>query len=144
LGKWYKKSFKMRRKKTIGELPEGWYETIVSLGSQGKTQLSIHKALGISQSLFERFRDEEPEFKQAVKEFRMESSLFWTDLARAYALGDPDVINQFSNFNALKYNILNRPHIGWTDKQVVEQETVVTVSESATDLFHKMMNADKK
>ena len=82
----------MRRKKTIGELPEGWYETIVSLGSQGKTQLSIHKALGISQSLFERFREEEPEFKQAVKEFRMESSLFWTDLARAYALGDPDVI----------------------------------------------------
>jgi hypothetical protein len=134
----------MPRKITIEELPEGWYETIVSLGSQGKTQLSIHKALGISQSLFERLRDEEPEFKQAVKEFRMESSLFWTDLARAYALGDPDVINQFSNFNALKYNILNRPHIGWTDKQVVEQETVVTVSDTATDLFQKMMNADKK
>lgn len=130
-----------RKKIELSELPENWYDIIVDLGKEGKTQVHIRKALGISQHVFDRFNKEEPKFTEAILDFRMESSIYWTDLAQDFAKGDN--INALSNANVLKYNILNRSYIGWNDKQVVEQETTVKADQSATDLFKSMLDEAK-
>ena len=128
-------------RKELSSLRKDWREVMVRLGTEGKTQLHIRKELGIGQHIFDRFNKEEAEFQEALAEFRLESSIYWTDLAQDFATGDR--INALSNANVLKYNILNRSYIGWHDKQVVEQETTVKADESATDLFKAMLDSAK-
>ena len=126
------------KRKTSKSFPEGWQEEIIRLGREGRAQHHIYKLLGISQHTFERICRDEPEVMKVFEQFRMESAIFWTDLARDHAVGDQKAL---ANANVLKYNILNRPYIGWHDKQVVEQETTVKADQSATDLFMSMISA---
>jgi len=131
-------------KKMISDLPEGWKEAMIACGMKGKTQRYLQKrVLHIDQKTFDRMRKDEPEFEQAVQEFRAEAAIYWEELAEAYARGDEGVINQFSNFNALKYNIKNRPYVGWHDKEVVESETTIKADDSATKLFAQILEQTK-
>lgn len=136
------KERKSTEKMTHEHLVDDWKEIMISLGSEGKTQVHVQKALGISQPTFDRMAKEDAKFKEAVREFRQESAIYWTDLAQDFATGKN--ITPLANANVLKYNILNRSYIGWNDKQVVEQETTVKADKSATDLFKSMLESTKE
>ena len=135
----------MGKKIELSDLPKGWKEAMIECGKKGKTQRYLQqRVLKIDQKTFDRLHKEDDEFKKVVREFRAEAAIYWEELAEAYARGDEDVINQFSNFNALKYNIKNRSYIGWHDKEVVESETTLKADESATKLFADIINSSKQ
>jgi len=129
------------KKKTSASFPEGWQETIKQIGAEGKTKHHIEKFLGISQHTLERIVREEPIVAEAIRQYELESSIFWTDLARDFAKGEN--ITALANANVLKYNIKNRPYIGFTDVQEVQQTTTVNAEQSAVDIFAKVMGGIK-
>lgn len=107
-----KKTNRGRPKKQLDDLPKGWKEKMLSLASEGASHVEIQvEALGcISNDLWYRLIDEEPEFSETVKRCDKLCESWWAKLGRQGANGSADI-----NPTTWIFNMKNR--FGWRDKQ---------------------------
>lgn len=108
-----------RPKSTI-DLPDGWYNDVLELYSEGASDVEIKayiysKRKTFSNDLWERWLQEEPEFSETIKQGRMLSESWWAKTGRK------NLNNKEFSYTGWYMNMKNR--FGWKDKQEVDQKT---------------------
>lgn len=108
---------KAGRPKAELDLPEGWQDEIISLYSEGASDVEV-KALiigwrgSISNDLWERWMQEEKDFSETIKIGKALSAAWWERVGRKQ-LG-----NKEFSYTGWYMNMKNR--FGWADKQVID------------------------
>ena len=106
-----------RPKRTL-DLPKGWEQEVLMLYKKGASDVEI-KALiynttgSFSNSLWERWMEEEPEFSETIKMGRLLSQSWWASKGRC------NLGNKEFSYTGWYMNMKNR--FGWRDKQEIEQ-----------------------
>lgn len=111
-----------RPKEDLSELPNGWYNDILEVyrngGSDVEVKALIYEWRGrFSNSLWDRWLEEEPEFSKTIKMGRMLSEAWWTKNGRT------NLQNKDFNYTGWYMNMKNR--FGWSDKQETKNEVTV-------------------
>jgi hypothetical protein len=105
------------RPKAIFDLPENWYNEVLSLYKEGASDVEI-KALiyqwrgSFSNDLWERWLKEEEQFSETIKMGKLISEAWWSKSGRK------NLENRDFNYTGWYMNMKNR--FGWTDKQAVD------------------------
>lgn len=105
------------RPKAIFDLPENWYNDVLSLYKEGASDVEI-KALiyqwrgSFSNDLWERWLKEEEQFSETIKMGKLISEAWWSKSGRK------NLENRDFNYTGWYMNMKNR--FGWTDKQAVD------------------------
>ena len=102
-----------RPKKTLDCLPNGWQDKMIAIGTEGGSEVEMRVMLGISEDVWYRFKDEEPEFTQTVKKAKDLCQIWWERHGRGMAMGEKE-----GNATVWIFNMKNR--FKWTDR--VEQD----------------------
>ena len=104
-----------RPKKTLDCLPDDWEEKMYEMAAKGASDIELRVMLHISDDLWYRFIDEEPDFSRAVKRARQLCQVWWERHGRKMAAGERD-----GNPTVWIFNMKNRFKDDWRDK--VEQD----------------------
>lgn len=113
----------MRPKATL-DLPEGWYNEVLSLYKSGASDVEVKAWIyeqrgSFSNDLWERWLKEEDQFSETIKVGKMLSEAWWQKTGRT-SLADKDF-----SYTGWYMNMKNR--FGWKDKQEVEQSGGLTI-----------------
>ena len=105
-----------RPQKDLSELPDNWYNQILDLYKDGASDVEIkamiHDWLGtFSNSLWNRWMEEEDEFSQTIKKGKMLSEAWWSRNGRV------NLKTREFNYTGWYMNMKNR--FGWSDKQEI-------------------------
>lgn len=108
------------RPKAQMDLPEGWYNTVLSLYKEGASDVEVKAWIyeqrgSFSNDLWERWIKEEPEFSETIKVGKMLSEAWWQKSGRQ------ELQNPKFNYTGWYMNMKNR--FGWKDKQEIDQKT---------------------
>ena len=115
-----------RPKKTLDDLPDNWKLEMLTRAKDGESdvELRINALGGISDDLWYRFIEEEPEFSRTLKECRLLQESWWNTKGRGMVGGDS------GNAAVWIFNMKNR--FGWKDKTETEHKGKIIIQ--ATDL----------
>lgn len=115
-----------RPKKTLDDLPDNWKLEMLTRAKDGESdvELRINALGGISDDLWYRFIEEEPEFSRTLKECRLLQESWWNAKGRGMVGGDS------GNAAVWIFNMKNR--FGWKDKTETEHKGKIIIQ--ATDL----------
>ena len=104
-----------RPKKTLSDLPSDWREKMLELAATGASDVELRiDALGhISDDLWYRLIDEEPEFSRTVKKAHDLCEAWWVKAGRAGSVGKINL-----NTGSWIFNMKNR--FSWRDKHDYE------------------------
>ena len=106
-----------RPKDGVSTLPNGWYDSVLELYSEGASDVEV-KALiyswrgSFSNDLWERWLLEEAQFSETIKNGKIISEAWWAKNGRT------NLVNKDFNYTGWYMNMKNR--FGWADK--VQQE----------------------
>jgi len=111
-------------KKKLSELPDNWYNQVLDLYKEGASDVEvkalIYDWLGtFSNSLWNRWIEEEEQFSQTIKKGKMLSEAWWSRSGRV------NLKEREFNYTGWYMNMKNR--FGWADKQEIEQSGTVKV-----------------
>lgn len=126
-----------RPKKEISILPENWDIDILALYTEGASDVEakayLYNTLGtFSNSLWDRWLKDEPQFSQTIKKGKQLSAAWWEQKGRI------NLENSKFNYTGWYMNMKNR--FNWADKS----ETKVTGDINVTPLtFFKTDDKDK-
>ena len=101
------------RPKSVFDLPEGWYNDVLNLYSEGASDVEV-KALiyqwrkSFSNDLWERWIEEEEQFSETIKIGKLLSEAWWNKAGRK------NLSNKDFSYTGWYMNMKNR--FGWTDK----------------------------
>jgi len=98
-----------RPKKTLECLPDGWQEKTLGLASEGASDVELRGMLDISDDLWYRFIDEEPEFSRTVKKAHNRCEIWWVKNGRM-SLREKE-------FNSTLWYMNMKNRFGWADRQ---------------------------
>ena len=108
------------------DLPEGWYNSVLELYKEGASDVEVKAWIysvrgSLSNDLWDRWIDEEPEFSETIKTGKILSEAWWSRSGRK------NLENKEFSYTGWYMNMKNR--FGWKDKQEVEQSggTSITV-----------------
>lgn len=109
-----------RPKIGIDTLPDGWQDDILSLYSEGASDVEIKSLIyswlgSFSNNLWKRWMKEEPMFWETINKGKMLSETWW---ARS---GRKNLQNKDFSYTGWYMNMKNR--FGWTDKQEIDHTT---------------------
>lgn len=93
----------------MSSLPEGWYDYILEEMSQGASLQEIKAHFDISNTLHERWMDEEPEYKETIKRGIELSHAWWQKQGRVHL--------QNKDFSATLWYMNMKNRFGWRDRQ---------------------------
>jgi hypothetical protein len=102
------------------DLPDGWYNEVLELYSEGASDVEIkawiyEKRKSFSNDLWDRWMEQEPEFSETIKVGKMLSESWWAKTGRK------NLNNKEFSYTGWYMNMKNR--FGWKDKQEVDQKT---------------------
>jgi len=108
-----------RPKTNLTSLPEGWYNVVLDMYSEGASDVEvkayIYKTLGtFSNSLWNRWMEEEEEFSQTIKMGKLLSEAWW------HKTGRKNLGTKEFSYTGWYMNMKNR--FGWRDKQEVSHD----------------------
>lgn len=109
-----------RPKTELTELPEGWHDDILNLYKEGASDVEvkalIYTWLGtFSNSLWNRWMEEEEEFSKTIKMGKIISESWWSKTGRT------ELENKDFSYTGWYMNMKNR--FGWADKQDIDHTT---------------------
>lgn len=104
-----------RPKKELTDLPDNWEEAIIEMAKEGASDVEIRAFLDISDDLWYRYIDEEPDFSRTVKKAKRHCQAWWERHGRNLATGASQ-----GNTASWVFNMKNR--FKWRDKP--EEEPV--------------------
>lgn len=104
-----------RPKKTLDCLPDGWQELVIEMAKEGASDVEIRAELDISDDLWYRFIEEEPEFSLTIKRAKRYCQAWWEKHGRKLATGESN-----GNPASWMFNMKNR--FKWRDRP--EEEPV--------------------
>lgn len=102
-----------RPKEDLSTLPDGWYNHVLSLYSEGGSDVEIKAMIygwrdSFSNDLWDRWLKEEPEFSETIKKGRVLSESWWNRNGRE-SLRDKD-------FSYTGWYMQMKNRFGWTDR----------------------------
>lgn len=100
-----------------GKLDKDWQKNILALAKEGASDVELRLELNISDDLWYRWIDEEPEFSRTIKKARMLCQVWWEQQGRKMVTGEVQ-----GNVTSWIFNMKNR--FGWTDR--VQQDNIST------------------
>lgn len=103
----------MPRGRPRKELPDNWENTLIDLMSEGASITEVRAELGIwGQDTYDRFMEENEDFKRAIKTGELLSKAWWEKHGRS----------QLSNkeFNSTLWYMNMKNRFGWRDQQQVQ------------------------
>lgn len=103
-----------RPKKTTNDLPDNWKGIMLEIAEGGGSELECRHAIGISESLWYRLKEEDQEFSQTIKSCKDVCQIWWERLGRNMSTGAIEK----GNSTTWIFNMKNR--FGWHDKQQVD------------------------
>lgn len=106
------------RPKAEFDLPEGWHKTVLKMYSDGASDVEVKAYIynvrgSLSNDLWQRWLDEEPQFSETIKMGRLLCEAWWSKTGRT------NLENKDFSYTGWYMNMKNR--FGWKDKQEVEQ-----------------------
>ena len=101
-----------RPRTTIDDLPEGWQDTVMLLGQEGKSAVQIRCKLGIGMSAWETLLEDSPEFRETIKNAKDLCECWWEDRGQEMSK------DGIGNATVWIFNMKNR--FGWQDKSQTE------------------------
>lgn len=112
-----KKTFEDAKKK----MPKDWEEQIISLYSQGGSDVEVRGLLidwlgSASFDLWERWLNEEPEFSQTIKRGRIKSQVWWESLGRTQLVQEAGK-EATTRFDTTLWYMNMKNRFKWTDRQ---------------------------
>lgn len=127
-----------RPKKTLDDLPDGWKDIMLKIAGEGGSEVEIRVALGcISDDLWYRFIDEEPEFSRTVSTCKLICQSWWEKTGRAgLFMGGKD-----NPFNSTVYTFNMKNRFSWADKQETKQD--ITSNGETLNLNVNLINTKK-
>lgn len=99
------------------QFPENWKQILLDLGKEGKSQVFMAKALGISRSTLFKMKEEDEEFSDALDEALAEAQMWFENIGReGIFMGGKD-----NPFQANLWALHMKNRFGWAEKQEVQQ-----------------------
>ena len=129
-----------RPQKTIADLPDNWEEDILEFASEGGGVVGCIKILKISRDLWYAFIERDPEFKEVVRDCRLQSQAWWEEKMLAAAVGSD---SGAANATLMIYNMKNRFADDWQDRKVIEQ-TVIEIKKTDSELDKEISDLQDK
>lgn len=127
------------RPKTPFDLSEGWQDEVLTLYSEGASDVEI-KALiwnmrqSFSNNLWDRWMDEEPQFWETIKYGRLLSQAWWERNGRI------NLMTKEFSYTGWYMNMKNR--FGWVDKQEVKNEGGLNINIQETKTYDSDQETD--
>lgn len=115
----------------LKDMPSDWYDQILSLYKEGASDVEV-KALiyswlgSFSNDLWERWKEEEPQFSATIKTGKILSESWWHKKGRKNL--------DIKEFNYTGWYMQMKNRFGWADKQEIksENELAITWNEEKT------------
>lgn len=107
-------------------LSAGWKEKMLDLARGGASDVELRAELGISEDLWYRWIEEEPEFSVTIKSCKVLCQVWWEKTGRKMASG-----SESGNATVWIFNMKNR--FNWRDKQDVEHSGHIDFSNMTED-----------
>jgi len=116
-----------RPKKTLEEaLPINWKEVVIKFMKKGASRQEIKAKLDMSNDLFARFLDDEPEFAETIKKGDLLCEAWWEKQGRLNL--------QNREFNSTLWYMNMRNRFKWKNEQEIVNKNVKTVKHEFTGL----------
>ena len=120
-----------RPKITLNDLPFNWRLMCQEMGKNGDFDVDLRVALGINKETFYRLIEEEPDFSEAVQEFRELSHTWWTSIPKkGFRNGES------KNINSNLYSLIMRNR--FKDEWNVEKKVDITTGGDKIDSNNKI------
>lgn len=120
-----------RPKIKLSDLPHNWKLMCVEMGKEGMFDVDLRVGLGINKETFYRLLEEEPEFSEAVSEFRELSHTWWSSIPRkGFKNGES------KNLNSNLYSLIMRNR--FKDEWNVEKKVDITTGGDKLDSNNKI------
>ena len=106
--------------KNLNDLPQNWKLICQEMGQEGMFDVDLRVKLGITKDTFYSLLENEPEFSEAVKEFRELSHTWWSSIPRkGFKNGES------KNLNSNLYSLImrNRFKDDWNAEKKVDITT---------------------
>jgi hypothetical protein len=110
----------MSRPKESPNFPDGWRDYVIKMYREGASDVEVKAYLydirgSLSNDLWERWLEEEPDFSETIKRGKLLSEAWWNQIGRT-SLTDKDF-----SYTGWYMNMKNR--FGWRDKTEIDQKT---------------------
>jgi len=100
-------------------LPDGWKDTLIALGKQGKGKVHMARALGCHRDTLYELDSRNKEFSDTLEEAMQECQIWWENVGQeGVFMGGKD--NPFQS-SLWSFNMANR--FGWASKQEVKEDS---------------------
>lgn len=106
-----------RPRKTLRDLPNNWQLICQEMGREGHFDVDLRVRLGITKETFYSLLDNEPEFHEAVNEFRELSQNWWNSIPKK---GFRDGTSKNLNSNLYALIMRNRFKDDWNAEKKVD------------------------
>ena len=109
-----------RPKEGLGTLPKGWSQKILDMYENGASDVEVKAQIykwrgSFSDSLWDRWLEEEIEFSRTIKVGKGLSEAWWHSMGRCNLMVD----NEGPKLNATLWYMNMKNRFGWADKQEV-------------------------
>jgi len=118
------------------ELPEGWKETLLDLGSKGKGKVHMVKAMGMARSTFYELAKTNKEFSDTLDEAIIESQIWWENVGQeGIFMGGKD--NPFQS-SLWSLNMTNR--FGWNTGKSESKQDITSDGKAITGITREVID----